>query len=132
MWNLLHGDLGYPYVNQGAQVMPLLLGEAKNSLILGFFAIVVTILVGLIIGIVAAVRQNTWVDYALSSFVVFGYSIPSFVLATFMIILVAIVAARLGQQHRLGSAVQIPIPAIALGCPTLPSWPGWCGPACST
>src|SRR5450759_3254439 len=75
MWNLLHGNLGYSYVNQGTQVMPLLLGEAKNSLVLGFFAILVTILVGLVVGITAAMRQNTWVDYSLSSFVVFGYSV---------------------------------------------------------
>jgi oligopeptide transport system permease protein len=117
MWNLVHGDLGTSYVNQGAQVTPLLLKEAGNSLILGLFAIIVTILVGLVVGIVAAVRQNTWVDYTLSSFVVFGYSVPSFVLATFMIILSAILLPNWANSIGWGSPEQIPIPAIALGLP---------------
>ncbi|HWF56990.1 MAG TPA: ABC transporter permease [Candidatus Dormibacteraeota bacterium] len=117
MWNLIHGNLGYSYVNQGVQVMPLLLGEAKNSLILGLFAILVTILVGLAVGVTAAIKQNTWVDYALSSFVVFGYSIPNFVLATFLIILSAIVLPGWANSIGWGSPEQIPIPAIALGLP---------------
>ena len=117
MWNLVHGDLGTSYVNQGAQVTPLLIKEAGNSLILGLFAIIVTILVGLVIGILAAVRQNTWVDYTLSSFVVFGYSVPSFVLATFMIILSAILLPNWANSIGWGAPEQIPIPAIALGLP---------------
>jgi oligopeptide transport system permease protein len=117
MWNLVHGDLGSSYVNQGVQVTPLLLKEAGNSLILGFFAIVVTIVVGLAIGIVAAMRQNTWVDYSLSSFVVFGYSVPSFVLATFLIILTAILLPNWAASIGWGAPEQIPIPAIALGLP---------------
>jgi oligopeptide transport system permease protein len=117
MWNLLHGNLGYSYVNQGTQVMPLLLTEAKNSLTLGLFAIIVTIVVGLVVGILAAVRQNTWVDYTLSSFVVFGYSVPSFVLATFMIILSAILLPNWSSSIGWGAPEQIPIPAIALGLP---------------
>ena len=117
MWNLLHGDLGYSYVNQGVQVMPLLLNEAKNSLILGLFAIIVTILVGLAVGITAAIKQNSWVDYTLSSFVVLGYSIPSFVLATFAIIITAILLPNWSNSIGWGSPEQIPIPAIALGLP---------------
>jgi oligopeptide transport system permease protein len=117
MGNLLHGDLGFSYVNQGVQVTPLLLEEAKNSLILGLFAIIVTIVVGLIVGITAAVKQNSWADYALSSFVVVGYSVPSFVLATFMLILVGILLPTWGGSIGWGSIEQVPIPAIALGLP---------------
>ncbi|MBJ7609908.1 MAG: ABC transporter permease [Candidatus Dormibacteraeota bacterium] len=117
LWNLIHGDLGYSYINQGTQVVPLLLREAGASLLLGLFAIVVTIVVGLIIGVTAAVRQNTWLDYALSSFVVFGYSIPSFVLATFIIILTGIALPNWAGSIGWGAPEQIPIPAIALGLP---------------
>lgn len=117
LWNLIHGDLGYSYINQGTQVVPLLLREAGASLLLGLFAIVVTIVVGLIIGVTAAVKQNTWLDYALSSFVVFGYSIPSFVLATFMIILTGLLLPNWSSSIGWGAPEQIPIPAIALGLP---------------
>ncbi len=117
MGNLLHGDLGFSYVNQGVQVTPLLLEEAKNSLILGIFAVIVTVLVGLLIGITAAMKQNSVTDYALSSFVVVGYSVPSFVLATFMLILVGVVLPGWGGSIGWGSPEQVIIPAIALGLP---------------
>jgi oligopeptide transport system permease protein len=117
LWNLAHGDLGYSYVNQGVQVMPLLVREAGNSLILGLFAIMVTIVVGLIVGVTAAIKQNTWVDYSLSSFVVFGYSVPSFVLATFLVIIVAILLPNWANSIGWGAPEQILLPAIALGLP---------------
>ena len=117
MWNLFHGDLGLSYVNQGTEVTPLLIREAGNSLILGMVAIAITIIVGLIVGITAAVKQNSWVDYLLSSFVVVGYSVPSFVLATFLLILTAIVLPGWANSIGWGSPEQIPVPAIALGLP---------------
>jgi oligopeptide transport system permease protein len=117
MWNLFHGDLGYSYVNQGTQVTPLLIREAGNSLLLGVAAIAITIIVGLLVGITAAVRQNSWVDYLLSSFVVVGYSVPSFVLATFLLILTAVVLPGWSNSIGWGSPEQIPVPAIALGLP---------------
>jgi ABC-type dipeptide/oligopeptide/nickel transport system permease component len=53
----------------------------------------------------------------LSSFVVVGYSVPSFVLATFLLILVGVVLPGWGGSIGWGSVEQIPIPAIALGLP---------------
>jgi oligopeptide transport system permease protein len=117
MWNLVHGDLGTSYVNQGVTVTPLLIREAGNSLILGLCAILVTVIVGLIVGVTAAVKQNTWIDYSLTSFVVFGYSVPSFVLATFAIIITAILLPNWSNSIGWGSPEQLPIPAIALGLP---------------
>ena len=117
MWNLIHGDLGYSYINQGTQVTPLLIREAGNSLILGLCALVVTVVVGLLVGVTAAIKQNTWLDYLLSSFVVVGYSVPSFVLATFLLILVGVLLPTWANAIGWGLPEQIPIPAIALGLP---------------
>ena len=122
IWNLAHGDLGYSYVNQGAQVMPLLISELKVSALLGGCALLITVVVGLLIGIVAAVKQNGWLDYTLTSFVVVGYSVPSFVVATFLIILTANqfytwTGGSFYENLGWGAPEQIPIPAIALGLP---------------
>ena len=117
VWNLVHLNLGYSYVNQGVKVTPLLVREAKNSLTLGLFALAVTIVVGLAVGITAAIRQNSWLDYALSSFVVFGYSLPSFVLATMLIIAMGVLLPNWTGLIGWGSPNQIPLPAIALGLP---------------
>ena len=132
MWNLVHGDLGTSYVNQGVDVMPLLLREAGNSLILGFCAILVTIIVGLVIGVTAAVKQNTWIDYSLSSFVVLGYSVPSFVLATFAIILTAILLPNWSNSIGGGRPSSCRSRRSRWDCRTRPWWPGWSGRACST
>jgi len=117
VWNLLHLNLGYSYVNQGVKVTPLLVREAGNSLTLGVFALAVTIVVGLAVGITAAIRQNSWLDYTLSSFVVFGYSLPSFVLATMLIIAMGVLLPNWTGLIGWGSPNQIPLPAIALGLP---------------
>jgi len=117
VWNLVHLNLGYSYVNQGVKVTPLLVREAKNSLTLGLFALAVTIVVGLAVGITAAIRQNSWLDYALSSFVVFGYSLPSFVVATMLIIAMGVLLPNWTGLIGWGSPNQIPLPAIALGLP---------------
>jgi oligopeptide transport system permease protein len=117
MWNLLHLDLGYSYANQGVQVNHLLVDEARNSLILGACALLVTVAVGLAVGVAAAVRQNTWLDYLLSGFVIFSFSLPNFVLATFLIILVTILAPGWAGLVGWGSPLEVILPAIALGLP---------------
>src|SRR5438445_540917 len=79
---LLHGDLGESYVNRGVQIMPLLLREARVSAEVGAAAIVFTVGIGILLGVIAAVRQNTWVDYLATTTSVIGYSMPNFGIVT--------------------------------------------------
>jgi ABC-type dipeptide/oligopeptide/nickel transport system permease component len=117
MWHLLHFNLGYSYVNQSVQITHLLLTEARASLTLGACALVVTVVVGLAVGIATAVRQNTWLDYSLSSFVILGYSIPNFVLATFAIVLTTAWFPNWSGIIGWGAPSQVILPAICLGLP---------------
>src|SRR5690242_2531930 len=80
---VLHGDLGESLINRGVKISPLLVRETSVSATVGFFALIITIGLGLFLGVIAALRQNTWVDYVASSTAVVGYSIPSFVIAIF-------------------------------------------------
>ena len=64
---LAHGDMGESLVNMGVQITPLLLREARVSVTLGLAAVLITIGVGLTLGTIAAIRQNTWVDYVAST-----------------------------------------------------------------
>jgi oligopeptide transport system permease protein len=59
----LHGDLGESFVNRGLKITPLVLRELSVSAEVGGTALVITIGLGMLLGVVAAVRQNTWVDY---------------------------------------------------------------------
>src|SRR5438876_7850781 len=87
---LLHGDLGESYVNRGVQIMPLLLREARVSAEVGAAAIVFTVGIGILLGVIAAVRQNTWVDYLATTTSVIGYSMPNFVIASLLFLLFGI------------------------------------------
>src|SRR5438105_15163374 len=78
---VVHGDLGVSLKNPGVKITPLLIREAGVSATLGAFAMLFTILVGMTLGVSAAVRQNSWVDYAASFLATVGYSVPNFVVA---------------------------------------------------
>jgi oligopeptide transport system permease protein len=91
-WNwiqgiVLHGSLGVSLYIRGLPITPLVLRELSVSAMLGGAALIITIGLGITFGVLAAVRQNTWVDYTLTSIAVVGYSVPSFVLASLGILI---------------------------------------------
>ena len=119
---VLRGDLGESLVNRGVQITPLLIRETSVSATIGFFALFVTIGLGLLLGVTAALRQNTWVDYLASSTAVVGYSIPSFVIAIFGLLvfghyLYIWTGGTVFYDPGWGDWTQIPVPAVALGLP---------------
>jgi oligopeptide transport system permease protein len=119
---LAHGDLGESMVYQGTQITPLLLREVKVSLTLGLAAVLVTVVFGMSLGVLAAIRQNTWVDYVASTTAVIGYSVPSFVWAFLLILLTvsglyAWTGGTIYEDIGWGKPEQIPVPALALGLP---------------
>jgi ABC-type dipeptide/oligopeptide/nickel transport system permease component len=98
------------------------LGETSVSATVGFFALIVTIGLGLLLGVIAALRQNTWVDYVASSSAVVGYSIPSFVIAIFGLLIFGHyfyiwTQGTVYYDPGWGDWTQIPVPAVALGLP---------------
>jgi ABC-type dipeptide/oligopeptide/nickel transport system permease component len=119
---VLHGNLGESLTNRGVFITPLLLREVSVSATVGAFALIVTIGLGLILGVIAALRQNTWVDYVASSAAVIGYSIPAFVIAIFMLLIFGHyfydwTGGTVYYNVGWGDWTQIPVPALALGLP---------------
>ena len=57
---------------------------------LSAYAMVFTLLIGIVSGIVAALRQNSWADQAAMMFAMLGISVPNFFLGLLMIILFAV------------------------------------------
>jgi ABC-type dipeptide/oligopeptide/nickel transport system permease component len=117
---VLHGDLGESLRNRGVQITPLLIRETGVSATLGLFAMLFTVLVGMTLGIVAAVRQNSWVDYVASLLATVGYSVPNFVVAFLFILLTvtgfyAWTGGTFYENIGWGRPEQVPVPAIALG-----------------
>lgn len=127
-WNyiigVLHGNLGESLVNRGLPITPLVLRELGVSASVGGLALLVTIGLGLVLGVFAAVRQNTWLDYVLTTTSVIGYSMPNFVIAAFLILLFGVWLQnvtggtffyQLGGWR--GDIGQLWLPAFALGFP---------------
>lgn len=56
---------------------------------LAFFAIVIAVLIGVPIGVFAAMRQDRWPDYFLRSFAIFGLSVPGFLIASIVLAVLA-------------------------------------------
>jgi peptide/nickel transport system permease protein len=81
----LTGDLGSS-LWQNAPVSSLLLQRLPVTLELGFLALVVSVTVGIAIGVFSAVRQDTAADYVLRSFSLLMLSIPGFWLGTLVMV----------------------------------------------
>jgi oligopeptide transport system permease protein len=126
MTGLVHGDLGESLVNKGVKITPLVARELTVSAEVGVVALIFTIGLGILLGVVAAMRQNTWVDYLLSTTSVIGYSMPNFVVATFLLLVFAVWLDNLtqgtffyeiGWPGTYGTIGAIWLPAFALGFP---------------
>lgn len=84
MVHLVQGDLGVSFKYDNRPVTELIGTRIGPSAYLGFQSLVVGTIFGLLLGIVAALRNNTWVDYTATVISVLGISIPSFVFAALL------------------------------------------------
>jgi peptide/nickel transport system permease protein len=87
--NLLHGNLGVSLL-LGQPVLQVVGVRLPVTLALSAYALVITLAIGLGSGILAALRQNTWVDQAAMIFAMLGISLPNFYLGLLMIIVLAV------------------------------------------
>ncbi|PFG07043.1 oligopeptide ABC transporter permease [Bacillus sp. es.034] len=81
MVGLAKGDLGLSFQYDNRPVTQILGDRIGPSSLLGFQAMVLGTFLGLLVGIIAAIRHNTWLDYGSTFLAVLGISIPSFVFA---------------------------------------------------
>jgi oligopeptide transport system permease protein len=76
---LVHGDFGPSFKLRDFSVGELIAQGLPLSLALGSAAILLAVLIGIPLGIAAALRRNTIADYGITTLVVFGVGLPSFV-----------------------------------------------------
>lgn len=80
MTGVFRFDFGPSYASKGAEsVQELIARKFPVSLKLGIVAIAFSIVVGVPLGIIAALRQNTWIDYLSLGTSTLGISVPTFV-----------------------------------------------------
>lgn len=79
--NLAQGDLGPSFTRRDFTVNDLFRTGLPVSIQLGGIALSIALVVGVFLGALAALRQNTWVDYMVVGTATFGITIPTFVIA---------------------------------------------------
>ncbi|CAM3099095.1 oligopeptide ABC transporter permease [Filibacter tadaridae] len=84
MGNLVQGDFGTSFQYKNVDVSYLIVKKLKYSAILGAQAIFVGTIIGIILGMIAALKQNTIWDYGSTIVAILGISIPSFVFAALL------------------------------------------------
>jgi peptide/nickel transport system permease protein len=121
VWGLLHGDLGIS-IFTNLPVLKLIGQRVEPTVALTISTLIVSVLIAIPLGILAAWKAGTWIDRVVMVFAVLGFSVPVFVLA-YMLIYVFSIATRLlpvqgyvapsdGLQPFLSHLV---MPSIALG-----------------
>jgi oligopeptide transport system permease protein len=113
LWGILHGDLGVSYIYQDRGVTDILLQGLPKTATLGVVAFLLAILIGVPLGMLAALRQNSILDYIAVFFSTIFASIPGFVLGILLVILFS-VTLHLLPTGGWGSVQQIILPAFAL------------------
>ena len=114
VWNAAHGDFGTSFYYRDRSVASIVVDGLPVSAMLGLMATGIAVLLAVPLGILAALRQNSLVDYLGMSFAVAGVSVPIFVVAPLLIWIFAL-QLNLLPVAGWGSVQQAIIPAVALG-----------------
>ncbi|MFC4386852.1 oligopeptide ABC transporter permease [Gracilibacillus marinus] len=81
MTGMVQGDFGVSFQYNNRPVTDIILDRIGPSAHLGAQALIIGSILGVILGMIAAIKHNTWIDYGSNIIAVLGISIPSFVFA---------------------------------------------------
>jgi len=116
--SIVHGNFGPSFVYRGTTVNDLIRQGFPVDLTIGGLALLGSLLFGVPIGIIAALKQNTAWDYGPMATAMLGISIPNFVVAPLLILVFAVQWHWLpagGWGH--GRLEYLILPSISLGLP---------------
>jgi oligopeptide transport system permease protein len=90
LWGIARGDFGPSFQYQDLTVTQLIRAGFPVSFKLGASAMLLALIMGIALGALAAVRQNHAIDYGVMTIAMLGISIPNFVLAPLLILVLAV------------------------------------------
>ena len=143
---LVRGDWGESYLT-GRSVLQEVLLRLPITVELIILAMGVGLLIALPAGIIAALRQNTWIDYTAMTSALVGISIPDFFLGVLLLLIFSFgldgllpssgwvylpgtCPTMVCRESLWGNLTHVLMPAIALGIGRAASSPACCAPAC--
>ena len=90
MKNVIHGDFGVSISKKGQSVTEIIKTRLPVTAKLGVIAFVVSMVVGITLGVISALTNKQWVNSLITILATSGVSVPGFLLAMLMMILLAV------------------------------------------
>lgn len=113
MKNLLKGDFGKSMKYKGREVLTTIKKSFPNSAKVGTASIIFSVVAGVLLGIIAALKADKWPDRVCMVLATLGITIPSFVMGTFLIYIFT-VKLKLLPATGLGKPSNYIMPVLAL------------------
>ena len=114
VWDVMRLDLGRSFRTK-QPVTDLIAEQFPSTLLLTLAGMAVTLIIGLVAGVVSAMRHHTWVDYLSQFIAVVGVSVPNFLIGLLLIYLFSINMNNFLPAIANGNGKELIMPAIALG-----------------
>ena len=89
LWNVICFDLGPSYRYEGMTVNELIAGGFPASFMIGSIALILSLLIGIPLGIISALKHGKWQDKSAMFFATLGVTVPSFVVASALVYIFA-------------------------------------------
>ena len=114
IWDVMRLDLGRSFRTK-QPVTDVIAEQFPSTLLLTLAGMAVTLIIGLVAGVVSAMRPHTWIDYASQFVAVVGVSVPNFLVGLLLIYVFSINMNNLLPAIANGNGKELIMPAIALG-----------------
>ena len=111
--NLLHGDLGISFKDRDTLVNDLIERGFPVSARVGIVAVIISLCIGVPLGIISAIYKTKWIDRASMIFATIGISIPGFVITVLMMFFFC-VKIKIFPTFGLSSALHYVLPVAGL------------------
>lgn len=119
VWGVVRLDFGPSFKYRDYSVADLIFQGFPTSLKVGLWAIVLSTLIGVALGTVAALRRNSWIDYGASTIGLVGIAVPNFVLGPIWQLLFGVMWGLLPVAGWGQSWTQMVLPVVSLAIPNI-------------
>jgi peptide/nickel transport system permease protein len=118
MWHAAHFDFGIPFSSPTETVISLIARVWQPTLQLASVVILLSYSLGFLLGTVAAIKHNTWIDQVVTAFATLGFAVPNFVVAVWLILIFSVTLHWL-PTGGWGTPQQFILPTIVYSLPPM-------------
>lgn len=114
IWHSLTFNFGNSFQNPDTSIISLLKSAFPISAELAFGSVIIAVVVGFPLGVLAALKRNTWIDYVLTTLSMVGQAIPAFVSAVILVLFFGVWVQGILPVNGWGTFGDAVLPTVAL------------------